>query len=101
MTRLELAVEQIVFTRNYTIELLDQTPVAEWFRLPPGRVSHVGWQVGHLASAEYRMALWRIRGAQPQDCELISEAHRDLFGYESVPDPDPAKYPSRACEEAE
>jgi hypothetical protein len=32
MTRLELAVEQIVFGRNYTIELLDQTPVAEWFR---------------------------------------------------------------------
>jgi len=29
MTRLELAVEQIVFARNYTIELLDQTPVAE------------------------------------------------------------------------
>jgi uncharacterized damage-inducible protein DinB len=42
------------------------------------------------------MALWRIRGAQPQDCELISEAHRGLFGYESVPDPDPAKYPSPA-----
>ena len=96
MTRLELAVEQIVFARNYTIELLDQTPVAEWFRQPPGGVSHVGWQVGHLAYAEYRLALWRIRGAQPQDCELISEAHRGLFGYESVPDPDPAKYPSPA-----
>src|SRR6516165_6316622 len=95
MARLELAVEQIVFARNYTIELLDQTPVAEWFRQPPGGVSHVGWQVGHLASAEYRMVLWRIRGAQPQDCELISEAHRGLFGYESVPDPDPAKYLAR------
>ena len=96
MTRLELAVEQIVFARNYTIELLDQTPVAEWFRMPPGGVSHIGWQIGHLASAEYRMVLWRIRGAQPQDSELISEAHRGLFGYESVPDPDPAKYPSPA-----
>ncbi len=96
MTRLELAVEQIVCARNYTIELLDQTPVAEWFRQPPGGVSHVGWQVGHLAAAEYRLALWRIRGAQPQDGELISEAHRGLFGYESVPDPDPAKYPSPA-----
>ena len=96
MTRLELAVEQIVCARNYTSELLDQTPVAEWFRQPPGGVSHVGWQVGHLAAAEHRMALWRIRGAQPQDGELISEAHRSLFGYESVPDPDPAKYPSPA-----
>ena len=96
MTRLELAVEQIVFARNYTIELLDQTPVAEWFRQPPGGVSHVGWQVGHLAHAEYRLALWRIRGAQPQDCELISEAHRGLFGYESVPDPHADKYPTPA-----
>jgi hypothetical protein len=101
MTQLDLAVEQIAFARNYTIELLDQTPVAEWFRQPPGGVSHVGWQVGHLAYAEYRLALWRIRGAQPQDSDLISGPHRGLFGYESVPDPDPAKYPSRACEEAE
>jgi len=96
MTRLELAVEQIVFTRNYTIELLDQTPVAEWFRQPPAGVSHIGWQIGHLACAEYRLALWRIRGEQPQDGDLISKAYRSLFGYESVPDPDPAKYPSPA-----
>src|SRR5262244_3796381 len=93
MTRLELGVEQIVFARNYTIELLDQTPVAKWFRQPPGGVSHVGSQVGHLACAVYRLALWRIRGAQPQDCELISEVHRGLFGYKSVPDADPDKYP--------
>lgn len=96
MTRLELAIEQIVFARNYTIELLDQTPVAEWFRQPPAGVSHVGWQVGHLAYAEYRLTLWRIRGTQPQDSDLISEAHRGLFGYESVPNPDPTKYPSPA-----
>jgi hypothetical protein len=96
MSRLQLAVEQIVFARNYTLRLLDQTPEAEWFRQPPGGVSHVAWQVGHLAFAEYRLALWRIRGVQPRDAELISEAHRGLFGAESVPDPDPGKYPSQA-----
>jgi hypothetical protein len=96
MTRLELAIEQIVFARNYTIELLDQTPVDEWFRQPPGGVSHVAWQVGHVAYAEYRLALWRIRGPLPQDSALISETHRGLFGYESVPDADTAKYPSQA-----
>jgi len=48
MSRLQLAIEQIVFARNYTIWLLDQTPVTEWFRQPPGGVSHVAWQVGHL-----------------------------------------------------
>ena len=96
MSSLQLAIEQIVFARNYTIGLLDQTPEAEWFRLPAGGVSHVAWQVGHLASAEYRLALWRIRGSQPQDTDLISEKYRHLFGYESVPDPDPTKYPSQA-----
>jgi hypothetical protein len=96
MSRLQLAIEQIVFARNYTIGLLDQTPEAEWFRLPAGGVSHVACQVGHLASAEYRLALWRIRGSQPQDTDLISEKYRHLFGYESVPDPDPTKYPCQA-----
>lgn len=96
MTRLQLGIEQIVFARTYTIELLDQTPVAEWFRQPPAGVSHVGWQIGHLAYAEYRLTLWRIRGVQPQDSDLISVAHRGLFGYESVPNPDPTKYPSPA-----
>jgi uncharacterized damage-inducible protein DinB len=96
VNRLQLAVEQIVFARNYTIEVLDQTPEGEWFRQPPGGVSHIAWQVGHLAYAEYRLALWRIRGPQPQDSELISDTHRGLFGYESVPDPEPARYPSQA-----
>jgi hypothetical protein len=97
MSRLELAVEQIVFARNYTIGLLDHTPAADWFRMPPGGVSHVAWQVGHLAFAEYRLALWRIRGLRPQDGDLISETHRALFGAESVPDADPARYPGPAA----
>jgi hypothetical protein len=95
VNRLQLAIEQIVFARTYTLRLLDQTPAAEWFRLPPGGISHVAWQVGHLAFAEYRMALERIRGPQPQDADLISEEFLRLFGRDSVPEADPAKYPSR------
>jgi hypothetical protein len=72
MFRLQLAIEQIAFARSYTIGLLDQTPTADWFRQPPGGVSHVGWQVGHIAFSEYRLALWRIRGAQPKDDALFS-----------------------------
>ena len=96
MSPLQLGIEQIVFARNYTIGLLDETPATEWFRQPPGGVSHIAWQVGHLAYAEYRLTLWRIRGSQPQDSELISEKHRNLFGYESVPDADPMQYSSQA-----
>jgi hypothetical protein len=57
VSRLQLAIEQIVFARNYTNGLLDQTPTTEWFRQPPGGVSHVAWQVGHIAFSEYRPRL--------------------------------------------
>jgi hypothetical protein len=96
MCRLRLAVEQIISARDYTIWLLDQTPEPEWFRLPPGGVSHIAWQVGHLAFAEYSLALCDIRGPQLQDTELISETHVTLFGPDSVPDPDPTKYPNQS-----
>jgi DinB superfamily len=96
MSRLQLAVEQIVFARNYTIGLLDQTKTDDWFRKPSGGVSHIAWQVGHLASAEYCLALWRIRGKHPQDADLISDEFVRLSGAESVPDFDPTKYPGDA-----
>ena len=92
MSRLHLAVEQIVFARNYTIGLLDQTPAMEWFRQPPGGVSHVAWQVGHLAFSEYRLALLRIRGPQPQDDALFSPEFLRLFGPDSAPGAGPANY---------
>ena len=85
MSRLQLAIEQIVFARNYTTGLLDQTPTDEWFRLPPGGVSHVAWQVGHIAFSEYRLALWRIRAERPGDAALFSPEFKRLFGADSVP----------------
>src|SRR5262245_8583514 len=93
MSRLQLAVEQIVFARNYTIRL-DQTKVADWFRQPPGGVTHIAWQVGHLAMAQYRLCLEPIRGVRPEDDDVISKEFVALFARDSVPDADPAKYPS-------
>jgi uncharacterized damage-inducible protein DinB len=93
MSRRQLAIEQIDFARNYTLGLLAETPMDEWFRQPRGGVSHVGWQVGHLAFAQYRMALWRIRGEKPNDGELLPAHYYLLFGANSTPDADPTKYP--------
>ena len=93
MSRLQLSIEQIAFARNYTIGLLDNTKAEDWFRQPPGGVSHVGWQVGHIAFSEYRLALWRIRGPQPQDDALFSPEFKRLFGANSVPE---ANLPSRS-----
>jgi hypothetical protein len=41
MSRLKLAVEQIVFARNYTIGLFNQTPTDDWFRLLQLRQVHL------------------------------------------------------------
>ncbi len=96
MSRLQLAIDQIVFARNYTLGLLNQTCVEDWFRQPAAGVSHIGWQVGHLALAEFRMALWRIRGPLPKDDALVSPDLIRLSGAQSAPEADPAKYPTGA-----
>ncbi|HLW63743.1 MAG TPA: DinB family protein [Gemmataceae bacterium] len=93
MNRLQFAIDQIIFARNYTLRLLEPTRIDDWFRQPPGGVSHIGWQVGHIAFAEYRLALWRIRGQRPEDAALFSPEFLKLFGANSVPQADPAVYP--------
>jgi uncharacterized damage-inducible protein DinB len=94
MAALPLALRQIAFARGYTLRLLDGLSPDEWFRMPAAGVTHVAWQVGHLAMAEYRLALERVRGRQPGDEELIATEFLRQYGRESVPDPDPARYPS-------
>jgi hypothetical protein len=96
VSRLQLAIEQIAFARNYTLGILEHTPTTDWFRQPPGGVTHIAWQVGHLAFAQYRLAVWRIRGTQPQDEALFPQEFIQLFGANSTPNPDPAAYPALA-----
>src|SRR5262249_23603337 len=96
MTRLELAIEQIVKARQYTLRLLDAVEPAEWVRPPPPGVTHIAWQAGHLAIAEYYLTMERVRGVQPGDDQVIPPTFSRLFGRLTTPDPDPAKYPSPA-----
>lgn len=96
MFRLQLAIDQIGFARGYSLNLLDHVDPADWFRQPPGSVTHVAWQAGHLAGAEYYLALVRIRGERPEDEDLIPKAFREPFGRQSVPTFDAAKYPTPA-----
>jgi uncharacterized damage-inducible protein DinB len=96
MSDLQIALEQISFARQYTLRLLDTIDPAQWFRQPSEGVSHIAWQVGHLATAEYWLALERIRGRRPEDEGLIPDAFKKPFGRTSVPQADPSKYPSPA-----
>jgi hypothetical protein len=96
MSRLQLAIDQIAFARTYTLRLLDQTKVEDWFRQPPGGITHIAWQVGHLATAEYRLALLRTRGERPEDEQLMSSEFQKAFGAISVPFADPKDYPNQS-----
>lgn len=92
---LAAARDQIVFARDYSLRLLDTIPESDWFAMPGG-VTHVGWQVGHLATAEYRTCLERVRGVRPGDEAVMPAAFLARFVRDTVPDPDPANNPSPA-----
>ena len=94
MPDLESLIRDIRTARNYTTDILSHIDQSDWFRQPTEGVTHVAWQVGHLAVAQYGLALKRVRGENPDDAELISPEFRKLFGKGSTPSPDPAKYPT-------
>lgn len=90
---LERAIQQIRFARTYTLSLLDGLTENDWFRQPQDGVTHVAWQLGHLAMAQYGLCLFRIRGRQDIDLNLMSSSFRKKFSKGSRPDPDPATNP--------
>ncbi|HXY35655.1 MAG TPA: DinB family protein [Planctomycetaceae bacterium] len=94
MERAPSLLESIGRARDYTNHLLATIPTSDWFRMPQEGVSHVAWQVGHLAFAQYRLALERVRGKRPEDARLISPEFLQKFGRASTPIGDAAAYPS-------
>lgn len=90
MTRLQIALGEIENARKYTLMVLQRVPSEDWFRQPQG-ITHIAWQVGHLAVAEYGLTLLRLRGP---DEALMPEAFRKQFGKDSQPQADPAQNPT-------
>jgi hypothetical protein len=90
----DLALEQIKFARSYTQSLLAEFDEADWFRVPAGSPTHIAWQVGHLAMAEYGLCLFRVRGRRTEDLELMPSKFRKQFSRGSTPEQDPSGYPS-------
>lgn len=93
MNRLQFAIDQISGVRAYTLGLLNGTKADDWFKIPTAGVSHIGWQVGHLTIAQYRLALLKIRGEMPEDSDLIPADYVALFGRGS-PAANTAIYPT-------
>ena len=96
MDRVSFLVKSLQSTRGYTNAVLDRIPESDWFKQPPGGVTHVGWQIGHLTVAEYFLGLERIRSEQAADEDLIPQTFFKQFGRTSIPDPDPNNNPSPA-----
>lgn len=90
----ELAIQQIEFARGYMLTILEGINDADWFAMPAGCPSHLAWQIGHLAMAEYGLCLFRVRGRAEADLQLMSSSFRKLFSRGSEPQADAAKYPS-------
>lgn len=90
MSRLAAAVQQLQSARQYTVSLLQQTKTEDWRRQPSEGVTHIAWQVGHLAVAEYRLILERTRGRIPADSSLISDEFMARYGRGSTPEAPPA-----------
>jgi len=94
MSRLTLLVDQIRKARLYTRSLLEGVEADQWFRQPAEGVTHIAWQVGHIAAAEYFLTMQRMRGRRAEDAELIGDDFLTLFGKGSAPQADPGVYPS-------
>lgn len=97
MTRLEQALVQLQLARTYSLDLLKDIPEKDWFWMPSPGVTHVAWQAGHLATAQYHLALARIRGNRPEDRDLFPlDNFVELFGRSSQPMEDTGQYPRPA-----
>jgi hypothetical protein len=71
--------------RQYTLQLIESVPHELWYVMPQGSSTHVAWQVGHLAVAQYGLMLFRQRGRAEGDMELMPGWLRKNFGRGSEP----------------
>ena len=93
--RIEIAAKHLLSAREYTGTLLEDLSEDDWFWTPADSVSHIAWQVGHLAFAEYGLMLFRQRGRRTEDAELMSGRFRKTFAKGTIPSSDRSLYPTR------
>lgn len=80
-----MAVGQVKFVRDYLLQMLNDISIDLWNVIPAGASSHVAWQVGHLAVAQYGLMLFRQRGRAEGDIELMPGWLRKNFGKGTQP----------------
>ena len=93
-TRINVAIKSLEFARGYTNQFLDDLTPEQWYWRPREGVTHIAWQVGHLAMAEYALTMIRIRGKLPEDSELMSNAFFRTFQKGTTPSESTQEMPS-------
>ena len=91
--RLEIVKQQMHSVRQYLLGMLDGLSEDDWFWTPETPTTHIVWQVGHIAMAQYGLTLFRQRGRADIDSELMSGKSRKVFMKGTVPGSDRAVYP--------
>ena len=85
--RLEIAKKHIQSAREYMLSNLEGLDHDQWFWMPDTKTTHIAWQVGHLAMAQYGLTLFRQRGRSDIDTELMSGKFRKRFMKSTTPNP--------------
>jgi hypothetical protein len=76
---------QMVFSRDYTLNLIANVPDELWHTPAKGVPTHFAWQIGHLAVAQYGLMLFRQRGRAEGDLDLMPGWLRKRYARGSVP----------------
>jgi hypothetical protein len=93
MIKLQMAIDQIAAARAYTLTLLEDIDHDHWFHQADPTPTHIAWQVGHLAMAQYGLLLFRQRGRSMDDSSLMSSSFRKKFSRGTTVSRDPEFYP--------
>ena len=91
--RLQDAVRQIEFARSYTLLSLEDLSDDDWYWCPEQMDTHIAWQAGHLAVAQYGLTLFMQRGRADVDSELMTGKFRKRFMKGTVPTRNRDDYP--------
>ena len=91
--KLQMAMDQIAAARAYTLTLLEDIDHDHWFHQADPTPTHIAWQVGHLAMAQYGLLLFRQRGRSMDDSSLMSSSFRKKFSRGTTVSRDPEFYP--------
>lgn len=94
MTRIDVVLQSLRFSRGFTQGILDKVPEEDWYRFPEQGYTHVAWQVGHLAWAQHRLVFVRVAGDAADANRLLPSEYAELFGKGSTPKAGSSAYPS-------